>query len=210
MATSPVFITLGAVLFLKESWNRWLAFSLLLSLIGVLFVITQGSLATFASLSFNVGDLLFIGALCCWVGYGLIGKVVMRGVSPLFTTAVTTVMGFFFLAICSFFEHGWGQVSAMSPQSWLEMVYMTVFATVLAFFLWNQGVSQIGASNTSMYMNLVPLNAAWIAVVFYGSSISMQQVFGMVLVIAGVYLMTRGNRLMAAKQKQPDANTLGT
>jgi drug/metabolite transporter (DMT)-like permease len=81
---------------------------------------------------------------------------------------------------------------------------------VLAFFLWNQGVSQIGASNTSMYMNLVPLNAAWIAVVFYGSSISMQQVFGMVLVIAGVYLMTRGNRLMAAKQKQPDANTLGT
>lgn len=196
MATSPVFITLGAVLFLSEKWNARLGIGLLLSLFGVFLVIIKGSLETLISLSFNIGDLLFLGALFSWVVHGLIGKVVMRGVgvSPLFTTTVTMLIGSLFLAIWSFVEGGWSEVADMSGQSWMEMIYMSVFATVIAFFLWNQGVHQIGASKASIYMNLVPINATWIAVLFYGSVISWQQIVGMGLVITGVYIVTFGSK----------------
>jgi drug/metabolite transporter (DMT)-like permease len=192
MSTTPVFITLGAVLFLNELWDKRLSVGLVLSLIGVIFVIMNGAFETF-SLSFNRGDLLFIAALFSWAIHSLIGKVVMRGVSgvsPLFTTAITTLIGSFFLAIWSIGEGGWHYVPSMSIQAWIEMIYMTLFATVIAFFLWNQGIHEIGASKASIYMNLVPINATWIAFLFYGSIITWQQVVGMVIVITGVCIVT--------------------
>src|SRR5690625_7435636 len=42
MATSPVFMTIGAVLFLHEEWNKRVGLGLILSLLGVLVVISQG------------------------------------------------------------------------------------------------------------------------------------------------------------------------
>ncbi|GGL60683.1 hypothetical protein GCM10007968_25820 [Sporolactobacillus putidus] len=82
MATTPVFVVLGAVVFLKESWNLRIGFGLLLSLFGVFLVIVRGSLQTITALKFNIGDLLLLTALGCWVAHGLIGKVVMKTCSP--------------------------------------------------------------------------------------------------------------------------------
>lgn len=190
MANSPVFITLGAVLFLKEAWNRKLGLGLLLSLSGVVLVIINGSWETLASFTLNAGDLLFLAALFCWVLYGLLGKVVMKGVSPLLTTTVTTAIGSLFLIFWSLFEDGWQQVPYLSAQAWAEMAYMTLFATVLAFFLWNQGVHHLGASKASIYMNLVPINACWIAVLLYGAQMTWIQGAGICMVIAGVCTVT--------------------
>ncbi len=53
IATMPVFVTLGAILFFKESWSIKVGISLILSLIGVIVVITSGSMNTLMSLSFN-------------------------------------------------------------------------------------------------------------------------------------------------------------
>jgi drug/metabolite transporter (DMT)-like permease len=201
MATSPVFITLGAIFFLSEIWNKRLGVGLFLSLTGVVLVIMQGSFQTLLSLSFNKGDLLFMAALASWVIHGLIGKVVMQGqgVSPLFTTTITTLIGSIFLAIGSFFDGEWKAVLAMSGQSWLEMIYMVVFATVIGFLLWNMGIHQIGASKASIYMNLVPINAGWIAVVLYGESVKWEQLFGMILVITGVFIVTYKKNLRGLK-----------
>ncbi|MFD2655216.1 DMT family transporter [Gracilibacillus thailandensis] len=201
MATSPVFITLGAIFFLSEIWNKRLGVGLFLSLTGVVLVIMQGSFQTLLSLSFNKGDLLFMAALASWVIHGLIGKIVMQGqgVSPLFTTTITTLIGSIFLAIGSFFDGEWKAVLAMSGQSWLEMIYMVVFATVIGFLLWNMGIHQIGASKASIYMNLVPINAGWIAVVLYGESVKWEQLFGMLLVITGVFIVTYKKNLRGLK-----------
>ncbi|RFU70683.1 DMT family transporter [Peribacillus saganii] len=209
IAASPIFITIGAVLFLKEKWNKLHGAGLLISLAGVLLVIANGSLKLLFSFTFNLGDILFLAALLSWVIHGLIGKAVMRNVSPLFTTAATTIIGSIFLLICSLFENGWQHIAKMSTQSWIEMIYLIVFASVIAFFLWNMGVQKIGASKAGIYMNLVPINAAWISVVFYGSTMTWVHAIGIVLVIIGVYLVTfgGGNRIRML-QKQNSKMTL--
>ncbi|MDX8046837.1 EamA family transporter [Gracilibacillus sp. S3-1-1] len=189
MATSPVFITLGAILFLHEAWNKRTGIGLILSLSGVCLVILQG-----ANFSFNKGDLLFILALLSWVIHGLVGKVVMKGISPLFTTTVTTLVGTVFLAIGSFFDGEWQAVLSMSHQAWGEMLYMIIFATVIGFFLWNEGIHRIGASKASIYMNLVPINASIIAVLLYDEMLTWQQIVGMVMVIIGVLVVNSKKR----------------
>lgn len=188
IAVNPVLTTLGAVLFLKERWNFRLGLGMVLSLGGVLVVITGGSLSTLLTFTFNQGDLFIVVSLLSWVVYGLVGKIVMREVPPLLTTTITTVIGGVFLLLLSLFEKGWGSVPALSLQSWGEMFYMALFATVIAFFLWNKGVHEVGASKASLLINLVPINATWIAVLLYGSPVLWQQYIGMVMVITGVVL----------------------
>lgn len=200
MSSTPVFMTLGAVLFLKEKWSLRLGIGIGISLFGVVTVILKGSIQNLIMLSFNFGDLLFIGALIGWFTHGLLGKVVMKGTSPLLTTTLTTLVGSFFLFICSLFEEGWGQIPHMSIQSWIEMIYMIVFASVLAFLLWNRGIHEIGASKASIFMNFVPIHATWIAILLYGSSITWIQIIGIAMVIIGVCTVT-----YQGKQKEAEA-----
>ncbi|MBD8003709.1 DMT family transporter [Bacillus norwichensis] len=190
VATTPVFVTLGAVLFLGETWSVRLGCGLIISLTGVFLVIINGSFQTLKELQFNAGDLLFIAALFCWVIHGLIGKVVLAKVSPFLTTTVTTIVGSIFLVLLSLLEKGWGKVFSMSYQAWGEMAFMVFCASIVGFFLWNKGIQKIGASKASMYMNLVPINAAWIAFFLYDASIGWQQIVGMLMVIFGVYVST--------------------
>lgn len=191
VATSPVFMTLGAVLFLSERWNRQLGFGLVLSLVGVVIVISHGSLKTFSELQFNAGDLLFIGALFSWVAHGLLGRILMRKMSPIAVTTLTMIIGAFFLIIASFTETNQIQlILEMSIQAWSEMAFIIIFSSVIGFLLWNRGVQQIGASQASIYINLVPIYTALIAVFLYRSPITYSQIFGMILVLVGVYFVS--------------------
>ena len=190
IATMPVFVTLGAILFFKESWSIKIGISLMLSFIGVIVVITSGSMNTLMSLSFNKGDLLFIAALICGVLYSLTGKKVMRGVSPLLTTMSMTVLGTVFLAGLSLYEDGWGKVGAFSLQGWIEMLYMVVCGTLVGYIVFNKGVEELGASKASMYLNLTPIVATGISVVLYGAAVTWRQIAGMIIVLIGVYIAT--------------------
>ncbi|KIV56866.1 hypothetical protein AM501_29435 [Aneurinibacillus migulanus] len=190
IATMPLFVTLGAVLFLRETWSSKIGISLVLSLIGVIIVITKGSLDTFLSLSFNKGDLLFIAALTCGVLYSLVGKAVMIDVSPLFATTIMTLIGSIFLAISSFFEGGWETVPSLSLQGWLEMFYMVVCGTLIGYIIFNKGVEQIRASKTSIYLNLTPIVTTLFSVMLYSSTITWKQILGMIMVLMGVYIAT--------------------
>ncbi|MDP5276808.1 DMT family transporter [Chengkuizengella axinellae] len=190
MSTSPAFITLGAVLLLNESWSKKLGYGLVLAFIGVVIVILKGSIQTLLSLSFNTGDLLFLCGLICWVTQSLVGKVVMKEVSPVLTTTVTMLIGSLMLTIWSLFEGGWVYVPGLSIQSWIELMYMSILATVIGFFIWNKGISVIGASKSGLYMSFVPIHASWSTVLFYGETFTWPQLVGIAFVILGVYIST--------------------
>lgn len=190
IATMPVFVTLGAILFFKESWSIKVVISLTLSLVGVIVVITGGSMHILMSLSFNKGDLLFIAALTCGVLYSLTGKKVMSGISPLLATMSMTVLGTVFLAGLSLYEDGWGKVATLSLQGWIEMLYMVICGTLVGYIVFNKGVEELGASKASMYLNLTPIVATGISVVLYGAAVTWQQIVGMIIVLIGVYIAT--------------------
>ncbi|EOO29800.1 hypothetical protein ICM_03709 [Bacillus cereus BAG1X2-3] len=190
IATMPVFVTLGAILFFKESWSIKVGISLTLSLVGVIVVITGGSMHILMSFSFNKGDLLFIAALTCGVLYSLTGKKVMSGVSPLLTTMSMTVLGTVFLAGLSLYEDGWGKVATLSLQGWIEMLYMVICGTLVGYIVFNKGVEELGASKASIYLNLTPIVATGISVVLYGAAVTWQQIVGMIIVLIGVYIAT--------------------
>lgn len=190
IVVNPITTAIVAVAFLGEAWSWRLVAGITLSFLGVLTTITKGSLAVLTSLSFSYGDLLMIGGVVSWTAYTTIAKLVMKDVPPLLATSVSTLAGSVMLLAATLVEDGWSRLPAVSAQTALEMVYLIIFPTVVAFFLFNTGIKRIGASRASAYINLMPVNAIWIAAVFYGETVTLAHLAGAVLIIGGLLLVT--------------------
>jgi drug/metabolite transporter (DMT)-like permease len=187
---NPVTTALVAVTLLGEPCSWRLIAGVGLSFFGVLVTITKGSLAALANLSFSLGDLYMLGAVATWTAYTSIAKLVMKNVPPLTATSAPTLIGSLMLVAASFTEDGWSRLPALSAQTTAEMIYLIIFPTVVAYFLFNKGIQRIGASRASAYINLTPVNAIWIAALFYGEAVTVPQLIGAALIICGLLLVT--------------------
>lgn len=190
IAVNPVVTLLMSALILRETvgWKQILGF--LLSLSGVLLVISNGSWDVIRDIKFQTGDILLLGAVASWVAYSILGKRMMQHVSPLTATAWSTVLGTIALAVVTMAQNGFGQMMTVSARVWADWMYMAVFATVLGFLWWNQGVQQAGAARASIFINLVPIFTLLIAVVI-GQPVSWVHGAGAMMVIGGVLLATQ-------------------
>ena len=108
-------------------------------------------------------------------------------------TAVSMVAGGLMLLVASLPERGWEKLPGISFQVAAELAYLSIFASFIAFLLFNMGVREIGASKASAYINLMPVNAVLIAALFYGETVTWIHGLGMAFVMSGVYLTTRGS-----------------
>jgi drug/metabolite transporter (DMT)-like permease len=188
---NPVTTSMVAVLLLGERWSIRLGLGVLLSLTGVLKVITRGDWTTLQSLTLNQGEIWLLGAVVSWTTYTSLAKVVMRNVPATMATTVSTLAGAVMLWLASLSESGWGKLSGVSGQVAAELVYLAVFPSFVAYLIFNMGIKEIGASKASAYINLMPVNAVLIAALFYGETVTLTHGVGMGLVMSGVLLTTR-------------------
>ncbi|HWR07286.1 DMT family transporter [Sporomusa sp.] len=201
---NPVTTAIVAVVFLGERWSLRLGLGIVASLAGVLTVITQGNFASLAGMSLNYGEMLLFGAVASWTTYTSLGKVVMKSVNPALATTVSTLIGAVLLVLISLSEGAWHTLPRLSGQVMVELVYLAVFATVVAFIMFNIGIKRIGASKASAYINLMPVNAMLIAWAIYGETITLMHLAGMVLVVTGVCLTTLAPTASAAGKTKED------
>ncbi len=187
---NPVITAILAALFLGERFHWRLGLGVMLSLAGVLTVITQGHFSVLGELQFNYGEMLMFGAVLSWTAYTTLGKIVMRKVGASLATTVSTLIGAGFLTMGSLAERAWPKVAGLSGQVVAELIYLAIFATVIAFIIYNMGIQRIGAGKASAYINLMPVNAVLIAWALYGERVTPVHLAGMVLVVSGVLLTT--------------------
>jgi drug/metabolite transporter (DMT)-like permease len=190
---NPVTTSLVAVLFLGERWTIKQGLGAVISAIGVLIVITRGDLSALLTLSLNRGEVLLLAAVATWTTYAILGKIIMRRVAPALATAASMLMGSLMLLIASWQEHGWEKLPQVSFQVAAEIIYLSIFASFIAFLIFNMGVREIGAGKASAYINLMPVNAVMIAALLYGEIVTWPHVVGMIFVMSGVLLTTRSS-----------------
>lgn len=198
IAANPMATSILSALVLKEKFSAKQILGILISFSGVLFVITKGSLETLTTQSFNIGDLMMIGAMLSWAIYSIVGKKVMDGLSAITSTTYAIIIGTIFFLPFLLYELRSFSLSQVPPASWLAIIYMSLFASVLGFVWWYQGIKKIGAAKAAIFVNLVPIFSIFIAS-FFGEQVLVVQLLGAALVISGVYL-TAGPQ---AKQSQP-------
>ncbi|MBL0387622.1 DMT family transporter [Tumebacillus sp. ITR2] len=185
MATNPLITVLFAIFILKDKFTVQRAIGFLLSLIGVVAVICKGSLDTLTSLNFSGGDLIILGGNICWALYGVLGRKIVKNSTPLLTTTITMVIGAVVMIPFALAETQKMPLLDQPGSLWGAILFMALLGSVLAYLWWNQGIAKIGAGNTSIFFNLVPVFTMLITVVT-GSTVTVAQIVGGLLVISGV------------------------
>ncbi|MFE6134671.1 DMT family transporter [Bacillus sp. NPDC057893] len=185
MATNPLVTTLLASVILREKIVKRQAIGMLLALLGVVFVLTQGSFAILQNLSFSKGDLYILLGNICWALYGVLSRRFIKTGSPIQTTTYTMIIGALAFIMISFTQKSVVPVLEIPLLAWISIIFMAIGMSVLGYLWWNNGIAQIGAARTSLFFNLVPVVTIIISFI-EGVNITVAQCVGMILVITGV------------------------
>jgi drug/metabolite transporter (DMT)-like permease len=183
---NPALIVAAAAVFLRERVGWRGVAGLVLGLVGVLLVLTNGNLLAVLRLRYNAGDLLMLLAIAAWTAYTILGRRV-RDVPPIASTAVQAlivVLAMTPLALAT------GVRLPAGRDEMLSLGYIAVFPSVASYVLWNSALTAIDAGKAGVYLNLITVFTA-LASVAMGEPITAPQVVGGALVLTGVLLTTR-------------------
>jgi len=194
VALNPTITALAAALLLRERLGavKWLGIALAFA--GVAIIITRGEpLNALHDLSQSVGmgELLMFCGISSWAAYTLIGRVALKGLSPIAATTYASFWGLAFLACGALFELPGVDWSRVGWQAWAGIAYLGAIGTVVGFVWYYEGVKAIGPSRTAIFNNLVPVFGVALSAVLLGETILASMVIGGLITIAGVMLTNR-------------------
>ncbi|MCU1415950.1 MAG: multidrug transporter [Schumannella sp.] len=160
---------------------------IVLGLIGVVIVITDGDVLALLRNGLNVGDLLMLGAIAAWSIYTLVGRRI-HDVPPITSTAIQVAIAVILLT--PFLAINGLQWPSDGP-GWGAIAYIVIFPSIAAYVLWNAATRKVAPATASIYINLQVVFTALIGLPF-GFGITWVQVLGGLIVVAAVVLLARG------------------
>lgn len=199
LSLTPVIIVLLSWLLDREKIAPVQAGGIGLSLLGAGVLITRGDASVISSLDFNRGDLWMLIAVPNWALYSVLLRRRPAAVEPMVLLTVTIAAGLAFLTPALIFELVRGADFRFSETTLASVVYVALFASVIAYICWNRGVSVVGATRAGLFMHLVPAFSALLAIFVLGESLFPHHAAGIGLIIAGIYLTTSRNPLGLAR-----------
>jgi drug/metabolite transporter (DMT)-like permease len=195
----PVMIVTIAWVFLRERLRAMQIAGVVISLSGVLAILSQGSLATLAAFRLNVGDLFVILSMAMWSAYTIALRWRPAGLHPLSFLFVLAVIGDLSVLPMWLGEMALGHFIAWTPAGVAALVSVALFSSVLAYIFWNRGVEEVGASVAGLFVHLMPVYGVVLAWLFLGETLGMHHVAGIALILAGIAITSRGGAARVAR-----------
>ena len=161
---------------------------IILSLLGAFAIILKGSLNNLYNLYFTAGDLWMLGAVVSWCLYSVLLKKIDSKTSQLANLEVMIIIGVIFIIPFYIIE---SFNTSYLPSTGLDLAiisYVAVFASIVAFFSWNKGVSIIGPNRASLFLHLIPVFSAIWAVSFLNEKFAFFHVIGVLFILSGIIL----------------------
>ncbi|KDM92934.1 DMT family transporter [Photobacterium galatheae] len=190
MALSPLTTALIACVAMRTlpTWLQCL--SLVVSLSGVLVVITNGHLDALLKMEFNQGDKMIFCGMFAWSFYTYCSQGISRWMPVIPYTFVgmlsgATVIGLMCLATPE--VRPFAELFGSSSIGMMEVVYIGVFGTVAGYLLWLNGVRALGSPTAALFFNFVPVFAVLTAYMM-GQTVTLLQLVGIAIVILGLLL----------------------
>lgn len=206
-ASSPVFVVVfSAALagwfpshFSGERLSPGRVAGLVLALIGVIWLVSDGAPDRLLHMRYSRGDIEMLIAALTFALYTLLIRRKPAGLSMPSLALSTFALGVLMLAPFYFWELytqlGHGVHSTAPTLSVLgALVYVGVCASVVAYLAWNKAISLIGASRTAVIYYAIPVFSGLAGWLVLHEPITGVHIVSMVLIIAGIVIATRPGR----------------
>jgi len=182
----PLIVPIGAYLLLNERVTRFNIIGILISFLGVLIVILN---ADFSLNAAPVGIYLMLVSVLCATGYTLMVKKLSERYNPYSMTSYQNIFGaLMFLPLFLVFDLREFAGIQHSLKAILNIGYLAIFGSSIAFICFNYGIKTIGATRTEVFSNLIPVITAVAAFIMLGEELGTKKVIGILVVLAGLFL----------------------
>ena len=191
----PAFVMIMGLIVLRTKVSFLQICGLVLSLGGVVLLVSGGSMSVLKNVQFNTGDLLMLIACLCYAGYtvGLSRRIDM---SPVLMLAFFSAAAVVTLTISTVIEYAHGSLVIPGIKGWLLVIFCAIFPSLLAQVLFMRGVELAGSNRAGLYVNLVPVFAALFAVMILREVMHLYHIISLVLVLGGIYMAERGKKAL--------------
>lgn len=188
-SSTPIFIIILSAIIFKISITKIQLFGVLLSTIGVIYLILKGEINHILELKFTVGDLWIIAACIDWALYSVLLTYKPKDLNSLEFFSITTILGTFILYIVFIFQGYSFEFSFLENKEVLySMIYIVIFPSILSFYFWNKATLEVGANKAGQFAHLMPIFGAGLAYVFLDEVMQTYHIVGIVLIAFGIYL----------------------
>lgn len=186
-STMPGMILLGSFMYFGDRINRLQFSGLLLTLLGVIVIVTQGSLEKLMQLTFNHGDLLMIFA-CSFYAMYTVGLKSRPKISGMVMLAYFSVAAFLMTIPLMIFESLIYGTLMPGVKGFAIVFYIAIVPSFLSQIFFMRGVDLIGPGSAGLYANLVPIFSAIMAVLLLSEEFAFFHLTAMLLVFGGIGL----------------------
>ncbi len=207
-AVMPIFIFLIAFVRFRVSVTPLQMLGVVAAITGVTLVVAHGEWRRLVAIEFNAGDLISVSAVLLYAAY----TVALRSrpaVSPLSFFALLAVAAFVTSLPLATFEWLAGDLVWPSRTGWALIVGIALLPSLAGQLLFMRGVEIIGPGRAGLFVNLTPVFASALAVVFLGETFHWYHGVALALVFTGIWASERGGRRplpTAVVQAVPGAN----
>lgn len=186
-ALSPVVTGIMAAIFIKERLTPINYAGVIISVAGVLILVTDGKIENLTGMNFNIGDVFMCCAVVSWAVYALLVKNLLKKYGGFAVTYYAALFGVVQLCILSAFENPWKQLSAVSVESVFAVLYMGIIASGAGYLLYNLSIREIGPTKTSSSVySIVPVIVAVMALMFFDEPVTPVLALSTLLIIIGL------------------------
>jgi DME family drug/metabolite transporter len=188
----PFILCLISIFYYGEKFSKNRKLALGLGTLGCAFAIEL--IPAFSLEGLNIeGVLLGVAAGLSWVAYLLVGQDIMKKYKPL------TIVFYDFLQVfvyVSLFQSPMTTISEVSFNGLLAITYISVVASVIAYFCYWIAVKNIGASNTGMVELGTPIFGVTLGYFFLSMTPSLWQILGLVMISSGLFLVYKEQEIV--------------
>ena len=187
----PAIIILLCFLFKIEKTNKYQILGLIISVCGILAIITQLRLNILLSLNFNKGDLIMIGGVLTWGIYSTLLKKKQFTLPLLTLVHVICTLGLISVFPQFLYEFSNGQIINFDINLVYTLIFLAIFPSIGSYYCWAGAVSIIGANRAGISLSLIPLFSSIMAIAIYDEVFQFFHFIGAILIILGLFLSNK-------------------
>ncbi len=195
ISTIPVMIIFFCWLFKIEKTNFYQILGVVFSLFGVVVIITKADLVILLNLNFNKGDLWMVVAMFSWAMYSALLRKKKLNLSHISFLQTIISAGLIFLIPAYLIEMALGYKLNIHLPFILTLSYVVLFPGLASFFFWIKGISIIGSNRAGIFLHLMPIFSALMAIAIFKEKFMTYHFIGAILIIMGIILSSKGRKL---------------
>ena len=191
ISTIPILIIVISSIFKTEKINILQILGVLVSLSGVIIIITKMQLQKLLHFQLNKGDLWILVAMLSWSIYSIIIKEKKINLKPFVLLQTLITFGVIMLTPFYLLEISSGKHIPLNIPVFLTIAYVVLFAGIGAYIFWNKAVMTIGPNRSGVFLHLMPVFSSIMAIGLLRESFAKFHFVGALFIVTGIFLSSR-------------------